>query len=564
MEIVRRSFLAREHPRLEIWGVRLAAILTGAMGAVNLFSAVFPALQSRLLLIENTLPLEVRHGSRLTSVLAGFALFLLAGNLWRRKRLAWLVTTVLLGVSVVTHLLKGLDYEEAGLSLGLLIFLVLIRSSFHAYSDPPSLRQGLVVLAAALAFTLVYGTAGFFLLDRHFSVHFGLLDALRQTIVMFTSFYNPGLEPVSGFGRYFAGSIYVIGLATLTYALIMLVRPVLVRYPASAEEHRSASQIVQGYGHTPLARAALFDDKSYFFSPGGSVLAFAVRGRGALVLGDPIGLEGDALAAIVAFRDHCGANDWQPAFLGVRPEHLAAYHSAGFETLCVGNEAVVDLKAFTLEGSQNKNVRNAVTKISRLGYSFEVHLPPLGDRLLQELRQISDAWLTMHHGGEMHFADGWFDDDYIRNGPVAVVHAPDGRPIAFANLVSEYQENGLTIDLMRRYREVESGTMEFLFASMLAWARDQGYEAFSLGLSAMVGVGEKPDDPRMEQTLRALAEYVSRFYNFRGLHDFKEKFNPRWEPRYLAYLGPASLPLVLTTLLRTHSGDNFLWKYLRK
>jgi phosphatidylglycerol lysyltransferase len=558
------SPFSKIRPRLEVWGVRIAALLTAVMGVVNLISGVIPALHNRLLLIEDTLPLEVRHGSRLISALAGFALFLLASNLWRRKRTAWLLTVILVAVSILTHLLKGLDFEEASFGLGLLILLILLRNSFHAYTDRPSLRQGLLVLAGAFLFTLVYGTAGFYLLDKHFKVSFGFLAAIQQTVVMFTSLYNPGLEPITGFGRYFAFSIYVVGLSTLTYALVMLVRPVLVREPATGPERKRAAEIVEHHGRTALARPTLFDDKSYFFTPGGSVIAYAARGRGAMALGDPIGPREDAPAAIAAFRDFCAHNDWTTSFGSVLPDFLDAYRTAGFDVVCIGNEAIVPLDKFTLEGSENKNVRNAASKLARLGYKAEVHMPLLDDRLMNDLRTVSDAWLTMQHGGEMHFADGWFDDDYIRNGPVIVVHAPDGSPTAFANLVSEYQKNEVTIDLMRRYPRVESGTMEFLFASMLQWAKEQGYETFSLGLSTIVGVGEKPDDPRVEQALHTIAEYISRFYNFRGLHDFKERFHPRWEPRYLVYPGPASLPLVLTTMFRAHSGDNFLWKYLKK
>lgn len=558
------SLAGETRATLERWGVHLAALLTAAMGVVNLVSAVTPALHNRMLLIRDVLPLEVRHGSRLTSALAGFAMLMLASSLWRRKRTGWLLTVALLVVSSLTHLLKGLDFEEASLSLGILALLLLLRNNFHAYTDRPSLRQGLLVLAGAFLFTLVYGTAGFYLLDKHFHLNFGLADAIRQTVVMFTSFYDPGLQPITGFGRYFAFSIYVVGLITLTYALLMLIRPVLVREPATASECQQATDIVEHYGRTALARPALFDDKSYFFTPGGSVIAYAARGRGAMALGDPIGPRPDAPAAIVSFRDFCARNDWTPSFASVLPDFLDAYHAAGFETVCIGKEAIVGLETFTLEGSENKNVRNAFNKLVRLGYRFQMHTPPLDDALLHALRAISDAWLTLQHGGEMHFANGWFDDDYIRSGPVAVVHAPDGKPTAFANLVTEYQANEVTIDLMRRYQKVESGTMEFIFGSMLQWAKDQGYETFSLGLSAIVGVGEKPDDPRTEKALHTIADYVSRFYNFRGLHEFKEKFHPRWEPRYLAYPGPASLPLVLTTLLRVHSGDNFLWKYLKK
>jgi phosphatidylglycerol lysyltransferase len=106
--------------------------------------------------------------------------------------------------------------------------------------------------------------------------------------------------------------------------------------------------------------------------------------------------------------------------------------------------------------------------------------------------------------------------------------------------------------------------MEFLFVSMLEWAKQNGYDSFSLGVSSIVGVGEKPDDPRVEKALHTVAEYVKRFYNFRGLHTFKEKFHPTWEPRYIAYPGVASLPLVLSTLLWAHSGDNYIWRFIKQ
>jgi len=241
------------------------------MGIINLSSAIQPALVTRLAILEQFIPLTVRHGSRLASALAGFALILLGTGLWRRKRTGWIISVGLLGLTFFLHLLKGLDFEEASLSLIILIMLILLRHNFHAESDPPSIRQGLFVLALSLVFTLAYGTIGYFLLDQHFRIHYQWLDALKQTIVMFTSFSSPGLEPTTGFGLYFAGSIYVIGLATFVFALVMLIRPVLVRNPATPDERARAELIVRKYGHTSLARATLFPDKTYFFGPGETV-----------------------------------------------------------------------------------------------------------------------------------------------------------------------------------------------------------------------------------------------------------------------------------------------------
>jgi phosphatidylglycerol lysyltransferase len=557
-----KSFSSDERPKTGVWSVRAVTLFTGLMGVINVSSAVTPALASRLALLEQFLPLEVRYGSHLTAALAGFALLLLAGNLWRRKRVAWLLTLVVLVISSMSHLLKGLDYEEAALAAVLAIWLWLLRPHFYARSDPPSIQQGLTGLTAALLFTLAYSTIGFYLLDRHFSVSFNFGAAMEQTVVMFTQFYDPGLEPVTGFGRYFGDSIYVVGAVTLSYGLLMLLRPVLVRQPATAAERARARAIVEAYGRSSLARFTLLEDKSYYFSPGGSMVAYVAKSRVALTLGDPIGSPEDVAAAIAGFQEHCVQNDWQPAFYQTLPDCLEHYRAAGFDTLCIGQEGIADLASFTLAGRAHKSLRSAVNKLTKLGYRAELHEPPLPDSLLEELWAVSDEWLAMMEGGELGFSLGWFDDDYIRNSPVMAVHTPQGTVSAFANLVPEYRRNEATIDLMRHRRDVEGGTMDFLFVALFQWAREQGYVTFNLGLSALSGVGEHADDPAVERALHYIYEHVNQFYNYKGLHAFKAKFDPEWSPRYLVYPGPTSLPAVAIALVRAHVGDDFVREYL--
>src|SRR6266542_507304 len=179
--------------------VHLVALLTALMGVINFISALTPSLQYRLRLLEQYSPFTVTRGGHLASALAGFALLLLSVSLWRRKQVGWILTISILIVSIPIHLLKGLDYEEATFAVLLTGLLIYLRPHFHARSDPPSVQQGLQTLLAALAFTVIYGVVGFYLLDRHFKVHFGFWFAVRQTIVMFTQFYDPGLQPITGF-----------------------------------------------------------------------------------------------------------------------------------------------------------------------------------------------------------------------------------------------------------------------------------------------------------------------------------------------------------------------------
>jgi phosphatidylglycerol lysyltransferase len=563
-----KSFGVKDSVQADVWGVRLVAFLTAVMGITNVLSGLTPTLHDRLRILEQYSPFGVDVGGHLTSVLAGFALLLLANGLWRRKQLAWALTVTILIVSIPIHLFKGLDYEEAILSAALAIWLIYLRPHFHASSDPPSIRQGLMTLLVALGFTLLYGILGFYLLDRHFIVNgqqvsFSIWEAVRQTVVMFTQFYNPGLVPATHFGHYFVWSIYIVSAVTIGYALIMLIRPVLVHHGATPEERLKAKKIVERYGHSSLARLLLLDDKLYYFSPGGSVIGYVVEGRIALTLGDPIGPPEDISECVTSFKAFCAHNDWEPAYAQVLPDYLEVYQGAGCHALCIGSDAIVNLSTFNLTGHDKKGIRYEVHRMTKLGYRTEVLQPPHPPALLKELRQISDEWLIAMHGTEKRFSLGWFDEDYVNSGPVIVVYNPAGYIDAFANILPEYQASEAAIDLMRHRNQADKGQMDFLFVSLFEWAKEQGFATFNLGLSSLAGMGENPTDPAIERALHYIFEHVNQFYNFKGLHAYKAKFDPTWSPRYLMYPSAASLPAVTIAMLRADSGNDFLGGYLK-
>jgi len=383
---------------------------------------------------------------------------------------------------------------------------------------------------------------------------------------MFTQFYDPGLQslPVTRFGRYFADSIYIVGAVTLIYALIMLLRPVLNRRSASNDERARAWEIVRAHGCTSIARYTLFDDKHFYFASDNSLISYALENRVALALGGPIGPVDEIPASISAFKLFCAPNDWLPAFFLVLPDYLDAYKAAGFDTLLLGQEAIVDLSNFTLEGSDNKTLRNSYNKMVRNGYRFDVVQPPFSPRMLRELDLISNEWLASRGVTEMRFSLGWFDEVYLNTCPILLVRDREGFIEAFANIVTEFQKNEVAVDLMRHRAQVDSGLMDFLFVSLLTWAKEQNYASFNLGLSALSGVGEELDDPVMERALHYIYRNVNQFYNFRGLHAFKEKFRPTWSPRYLVYPGPSNLPAVSISILNANLGGSLLGNFIRR
>jgi phosphatidylglycerol lysyltransferase len=542
--------------RIGLWS---AAFLTGLVGVVNLVSAVTPNLHERSHWLKQFLPFDIRASGHIFAALTGFVLLTLAANLLRRKRLAWLLTITLLIISIVSHLIKGLDFEESLLSGVLLMQLLLMRDVFTAKSDPPSIAQGVRVLIAALLFTLAYGTIGFYLLDGKFSENFNWGEAIAQTFAMFFTEDNAGLRPKSQFGDFFANSIYIIAASTIAYALFMLLRPVFQRNSATLKERQQARDIVEKYGRSSLAAFTLLSDKSYFFSPSSrSVIAYVPRGRGAIALGDPMGPIEDREEVIVSFQQFCQRNDWYPAFYQILPDDIDLYKSRGFQVLKIGEEAIVDLKAFTLQGKAGKNLRTAVNRMTKLGYEVKFYQPPISNDLLRQLKSVSDEWLQLVQGSEKKFSLGWFDEAYLRECEIVTVQSSHGEIIAFANILSEYQLNEVTNDMMRHRKSIENGTMDFLFISMFQHYKERGYDGFNIGLSALAGVGENQKSQRLEKVLRYLYKHLERFYNFQGLHAYKDKFHPRWESRYLVYPNLTALPDVVVALVRADSGDRLL------
>lgn len=532
---------------------RILAWMIGLMGVVNVFSAVTPALAGRIRVIETIFPLQVVHGTRLATAVAGFALLQLAAGIGRGKRAAWILTLTVLVITFFSHLIKGFDIEEASLALAIIIGMLLARSRFQAKSDTPTIQRGLKTLGGALIFTFLYGTIGFYLLDRQFSVRFSLPDAAWQTIKMFVEFTNPGVIATNRFGRYFVDSIYIIGIFTMGFALISLLAPVLLRIPTSESEREQAAEIVKKFGRTVLAHYALFDDKRYFFSPGGSLIAYVLQNRTAVVLGDPIGPQADAEAAITGFQNMCSRNDWQLCFYQTLPDFLAAYSRAGLRCLKLGEEAVVDLSRFTLQGGEMKPVRTSVNKFERLGFSYKYCEPPHSTELLDRLEKISTEWMIERNAKEMKFSMGWFDRAYLNSTPVLTLEDETGKIIAFVNLVDEYQNHELAVDLMRHQHDIPPGTMDYLFVCMIKKAQELGYERFNLGLSGLVGVGETSSDPAIERAIHFISSRIKTAYNFRGLHNFKQKFQPEWSPRYLIYPNLASLPSIAVALSNVSS-----------
>jgi phosphatidylglycerol lysyltransferase len=152
-----------------------------------------------------------------------------------------------------------------------------------------------------------------------------------------------------------------------------------------------------------MAYLTLFDDKTHYISQGGSLIAYTLQGRVAVILGDPVGPARDVRSAVTEFQKYCAQNDWLPAFCLTAPNYLEQYRRAGFDYICLGHEAIIDLADFNLNGRISSSYRKRYNRMAKKGYRLVFHEPPLSDELLTTLRAISDEWLRREAGAEKRF-----------------------------------------------------------------------------------------------------------------------------------------------------------------
>jgi phosphatidylglycerol lysyltransferase len=208
------------------------------------------------------------------------------------------------------------------------------------------------------------------------------------------------------------------------------------------------------------------------------------------------------------------------------------------------------LSRFDLKGSRLASLRQAVNKGAREGLEFEVLAQQDVLANIEELRRVSDSWLELHETREKTFSLGSFRDDYVSAQPVAVLRK-EGRIVAFATLsLTETKKEG-TVDLMRFAPDAPKGSMDFLFVRIMEYLRDAGYSQFNLGMAPLAGMAQREAAPVWDRVGSVVFEHGERFYNFKGLKAFKSKFQPRWEPRYLAVasVGPAIAMMDATLLI---------------
>jgi phosphatidylglycerol lysyltransferase len=250
-------------------------------------------------------------------------------------------------------------------------------------------------------------------------------------------------------------------------------------------------------------------------------------------MGDPVGQRDQIKELIWDFYEMSKLHQGRAVFYEVSEKYIPIYLDLGLTLVKIGEEARVPLESFTLEGSAGKDFRYTVRNVEKKGYRFELVPPENVTALIPELKKVSDEWLEIKTGKEMKFSVGFFDEKYLSNFPIALVRN-DEEIVAFANIWAGGNNEELSVDLMRYGSNAPDRTMEYLFVKLMLWGKENGYGRFSLGMAPLSGLEKRQFAPlwhKVGSLIFANGDYI---YNYKGLRDFKEKFNPVWSPKYIA------------------------------
>jgi phosphatidylglycerol lysyltransferase len=435
---------------------------------------------------------------------------------------------MLLIVGIPASMLKGFDYEEA--TLLLLVLLVMWRagpafSRRAAFFETRFSAAWVAAMAGAAGASVWLGLFAF----KH-------VDYSRE---LWWQFELHG--DASRFLRASVGAAIVL----LLFGLARLIgyAPHEAPAPTQADLDDAAKAIAAQTSTFPYLaflkdKALLFDDTRSAF------VMYAVQGRTWAALGDPVGPEERLTDLVGLFLERCSDFGGTPVFYEVTKAHLHRYADFGLTFVKLGEEAIVDLTAFTLEGGHAAKYRQVVRRLEKDGGVFRIVEPADVPAIMSALREVSDDWLAAKAGAEKGFSLGFFDEEYLSRFPVAVIER-EGRIQAFANIWPGSRRVELSLDLIRFHRSAPKSVMEALIVNLMQWGKTQGYHWFALGMAPLSGFEQSSVAPVWNRIAAFVYEHGDAVYNFQGLRAYKQKFNPIWEPHYLAYPGGLRLPRVL-------------------
>jgi lysyl-tRNA synthetase class 2 len=527
------------HARIARLTPTIAALAAALVGAINVASALTPTIRWRGHLLLDFEPVEAMRLLHAFALPTGTALLLVAPYLFKRRRRAWQAAIVLMLALGLLDLFKGLDFEETALTWLTAAVLARGRSAFtvdHDAITPRSAGWRVPLLGAfglALAGAATWASQG----------HPSLSSVARETWDLLR--WRAG--PLHLDDMPLAAIVHGIEVGTLVAMAYTIFRPLAgPRSLPSAATRTAAADLVRAHGADTLSFFKLRADQHYFFSADrAAFVGYRVKNGVLLLSGDPVGPDAalaDLLAQVRGFAELRGL---RLGAVGASQRLAAMYDRLGLHTLYLGDEAIVDIDAFSLQGRPIRKVRQSVSRLQKAGYSAQ--LESVADLDASAVDAVEAVLERGREGApERGFSMAMDSIRSAHDADTLVLLARDesdpGRPIrAVLHFVPCYGRSAMSLSFMRRDPGTPNGLTEFMVVKAIELLGERGVHEMSLNFAAFARWLHSPRHVT-ERFLGKLVALGNPFFQIESLYRFNAKFFPRWEPRYLVYEGALGLP----------------------
>ncbi len=517
---------------------RLLACTTFAAGAALLACNALPRTIGRWHSLSDNVPLPIIELSHFLGSVAGVGLLIIARGLLERLARAYHLAVALLSIGIVVSLVRGFNIEEALILTLSLAALIPCKPYFRRQASlvgemfsPGSITAIILVLLG----TLWLGIFSHKHIEYSHSLwwRFALQEdaprALRTAIGALLTLFGAGV--------------------------LWLLRPAEpAPHTPDEAELAAAARIVETSTRTSAALALLGDKTLLFNASRTAFLMYGIEGGSRVSLGDPVGYQSEAAELAWQFHELCDHHAQNAVFYQVTDEQLPLYLDLGLSSFKLGEEARVSLPTFGIKDAAQRWQRDALDGFARAGHRLEVIPPPDVQALLPQLREISDQWLAARRAHEKGFSLAFFQPSYLGRFPVAVVR--DKRDIvAFAQVLTGAEREELSVDLIRYRPDCAPGIMDGLLVELMQWSKSEGYSWFNLGTAPLSGADAGPLAPLWNRLGTLAFRHGEHFDSIAALREYKARFAPQWEPRYLASPGGLRLPRILADVAALISAD---------
>jgi len=533
------------------------------IGVGYIIEGLLPGLYHRRLRgLSDLAPGTLVNLTRTSDLIIGLLLLMLSHGLRRRKRRAWAAVMTLLAVGLVIHAGLGILIHtlrpqlplaqihplQAAFSAALLIALFCYRRQFYAVGDRRSRWRALWVLCGLVLADVAIGMIYMSVLDG-LVTNYTMPQRLYSVVANLAGFSGPvrfsSEVETDRFGFITGG----LGLFTLLAALFMFLRPAEPACRLRPADAQRIRELLERYGdQDSLGYFALRNDKSIIWSPTGkSCIGYRVLSGVMLASGDPIGDPEAWPGAMHTFLDEAARHAWVPAVIGCGELGAEVWCREGNMTaLELGDEAVVSVADFTLQGRSMRNVRQMVSRVCRQGYVAEVRrIEDIPEAELRRLVRQADSWRgsPTERGFSMALGRVGGQDD---GRCVVATATQDGVLRALLHFVP-WGGNGLSLDLMRRDRSAAPGLNDLLIVEAIKAASNLGVKRISLNFAAFRAAlerGEKIGAGPVTRAWRGFLLFLSRWFQIESLYKFNAKFSPEWVPRFVVFPSTRDAPRI--------------------